>query len=263
MAGTKGRAGFLDAENGRGNMYADDPLIMKALPDGYEYDELTAPFTPDRYVEKMKDAEKAGITVLITDSASHEWEGIGGCTEIAEKNKLGNMDNWGLAKRLHKRFIYHSLSSPLQQIFCLRAREKVKIVNKQVIPLGLMPIAEKSFSFEMTLRWMIEEGTHHASFLKGPSGLSGATGRMLTMADGDAIRQWIEGGTALNPNELLQKRARAAAEDGMETYGAFYSDLTVAQKKVLSDTTHNENKAIAKRVDEELAGAAKDSQEAA
>lgn len=252
MATTKGRVGFLDAENGRGNMYADDPIIMKALPDGYEYDELAAPFTPDRYIEKMREAEKAGITVLITDTLSHEWEGIGGCTEIAEKNKLGNLENWGLAKRHHKRLVYHCLSSPLQQIFCLRAREKVKIIGGKVIPKGIEPVCEKNWSFEMTFRWAFDEATHFANCVKGPSVVkSSATGRLLTPEDGATIRRWIEGGSAVNPYELLQKRARAAAEDGMETYGAFFSDLSTAEKKTLADSSHSENKRIAEKADEE------------
>ncbi len=249
MVGKKGRVGFLDAENGRGELYADDPVIMRALPDGYDYEEIAAPFTPERYIEKMVSAEKAGITVLVTDSASHEYEGIGGCVEIAETNKIGNSDNWALAKRRHKRFVYHLLSSQLQQIFCLRAREKVKIVGKQYIPLGLSSIQEKNFSYEMTMRWMIEEGTHHSNFVKGPSIFSDMTGRMLTKEDGVRIANWISGGAIIDPIELLKKRARAIAEEGMNAYKQFFEELTKAQQVSLASSTHAENKRIAEEAD--------------
>ena len=131
LAGPKGRVGFLDTENGRGSMYADSPGIIEALPAGYEIMELDAPFTPQRYTEAIEAAEKSGINVLVVDSATHEWEGIGGCAEMAENNKLGGQPNWAMAKRAHKRFVNRALASSMHIIFCLRARDKVKMVKVQ------------------------------------------------------------------------------------------------------------------------------------
>ena len=45
-----GKIGFIDTENGRGEMYADDPDVMKVIPQGYQYLQLHPPFHPDRYV---------------------------------------------------------------------------------------------------------------------------------------------------------------------------------------------------------------------
>lgn len=262
IAGDKGRVAMIDTENGRGEMYSDSPGIRSAFPKGFEYLRIDPPYGPSEYMEAIKAAEAIPeITVAVIDSASHEWEGTGGCCEIAEKFKLKGMPNWAKAKLEHKRFLNHCLSSRLHIIFCLRAREKVKIVKvngkDEIVPQGLQPICEKNFVFEQLLSLQLEEKTHHAIVLKAPEGLQSifSEGHLVTKADGDKIRQWNEGGQALDPNEQLQKRARAAADEGEAAYEKFYKSLPAAQKKIIYDTTHTANKAAAVDADRELAEA--------
>lgn len=276
IAGKTGRVGFIDTENGRGEMYADSPGIVKALPNGYDYLRMDPPFSPDRYREYIAAAEQAGITVCVVDSGSHEWEGIGGCTEIAEKNPLGRMPNWSRAKIEHKRFVNHLLSSSMHLIICLRAREKVKVFKKGdaliinpaspgdaepaiaekdcIVPIGLQPICEKAFSFEMLVSLLLDERTHHAIPIKVPEPLQPlfTGGRMLTKEDGERIRQWNDGGASQDAHEQLLKRSRAAAEDGMAAYKEFYGGLTKDQKTALA-AIHAQNKAIAEQADKQRA----------
>src|SRR5690349_7353176 len=69
-----GRIAVLDTEKGSASLYATS----------YDYDvmELDAPYSPERYIEVIQAAEEAGYALLIIDSASPEWNGSGGCTEI-------------------------------------------------------------------------------------------------------------------------------------------------------------------------------------
>src|SRR6185503_14769732 len=69
LAGGKPFA-FIDAENGRGLMYADDFEFF--------HGNLTPPFRPDTYAEAIKAADDAGYPVIVVDSASHEYAGEGG-----------------------------------------------------------------------------------------------------------------------------------------------------------------------------------------
>jgi hypothetical protein len=276
IAGPNGRVGFIDTENGRGEMYADSPGIRKALPNGYEYARFDPPFSPERYVEHISAAERAGITVCVVDSQTHEWEGIGGCCEIAEKNPLGRMPNWSKAKMAHKRFMNHCLSTNMHLIFCLRARDKVKVFKKgdlivtgtqlpgenypvaekdTILSLGLQPITEKGFVFEMLLSLQLDERTHHAYAIKVPEPLTPLFPghKLLTKEDGERIRQWNDTGAAQGEGEQLRKRARAAAEEGMEIYRAFFGRLSPAERRSIGDTAHAENKSIAERADRESA----------
>jgi hypothetical protein len=45
------------------------------IPGGYDYGELTPPYTPERYVAAIKAAEAAGVECLVIDSGIHEWSG--------------------------------------------------------------------------------------------------------------------------------------------------------------------------------------------
>jgi hypothetical protein len=260
LAGPGGKVGFLDTENGRGCMYADSPGIMAALPQGYDTIELAAPFTPARYIEAIDEFERAGYSVLVIDSGSHEWEGVGGCTDMAEQEK----GRWNKPKRENKRFVLRLLNSNMHIIVCLRAREKSKIIDKRdspdgkekVIPLGILPVSEKNFPFEMMLSFLVEEGTHLARPVKVPEQFERLFGsvndpkpRLLTKADGDAIREWNSGAPQMDPIEKLQRQARAAAEQGSEKYAAFYTGLTPGQKKVIYDSTHAELKQLAADAD--------------
>jgi hypothetical protein len=256
IAGADGQVGMIDAENRRGSLYSDDPDILRAMPNGYMRLDLTAPFTPKRYILALTAMESAGITVCLVDSTTHEWEGEGGCQDIAENNKLKGMPNWALAKREHKRFMAYALSSRMHIIFCLRAREKVKItMDNKVLPMGIQPVCEKNFVFEQLLSLSFDEATHHYAGIKVPKMLAGTFpgGQLITKAHGERLREWNSGGRTIDPAEQLQIRARSAAECGMEEYGSFFKGLATKDKNTLSGSTHATNKGIAEARDKEVA----------
>jgi hypothetical protein len=212
----------------------------------------------------------------VVDSGTHEWEGIGGCCEIAEKNPLGRMPNWSLAKIEHKRFVNHCLSTNMHLIFCLRAREKVKVFKKgdfmvtgswapgygeedaeipraekdTIVSLGIQAIAEKSFVFEMLLSLYLDEHTHFAMPTKVPEPLQPLFPgkRLLTKEDGERIRIWNESGSIADTNDQIAKRSRAAASEGVAKYREFFDSLTPGQRKALG-SIHDENKKAAQEAD--------------
>lgn len=258
IAGDKGRVAMIDTENGRGAMYADSPTIVNYLPQGYEYARLDPPFPPKTYTDAIDAAEKAGITVCLVDSASHEWDGIGGCEEIAEEKAIKGQPNWKVAKKLHKRFMMRCLASSMHIIFCLRAREKVQYVKTaqgktEIVPIGIQPICEKNFMYEMLVSMRVEEETHYAIPVKVPEPLVHLFPKatLITKALGIRIRQWNETGSPLPEFEQITKLARVAAEQGVDVYKEFYAELTPKQKQHLRNTTHDENKQIATAADAE------------
>lgn len=248
LAGETGKVALIDTENGRGKLFADSPIIKAAIPNGYLYGELPAPFSPSRYIAAIDCAEREGVTVCVIDSGSHEWEGPGGCEEIAETAKK----KWATAKGENRKYVYRLLYSPMHIIVCLRAREKTKIIKgtNEHISLGILPVCEKNFMFEMLLSLQLEDKTHFAMPVKVPDGLRDAFpgGRMLTREDGERIRQWIESGSNVDAIERLKKRARLVAEEGTAAYAEFFGSLTKEQRKGLA-SAHAENKSVAEAAD--------------
>lgn len=242
LAGPGGTVGLLDAENGRGAMYADSPAITAALPGGYQYAEIREPFAPARFAEAAGVFEDAGVGVLVIDSFSHEWEGAGGCQDIAEAAGKNGQPNWVKGKLAHKRLMNRLLASPMHLVFCLRAREKVEVQTnakgaKEFVSAGLQPIAEKNFVYEMTLSLAIAEGTHQAHATKCPEALRPVFGGYrgpLCVADGEALRRWAESGLAPRDDAAaLLSSAEAHAAAGTAAYKDYWASLPGASRSAL------------------------------
>lgn len=131
IIGPKGKLGMLDSEGGRGELFADVPEIG-----GYSYAEIDEPFTPAKYIEGIAQAEADKLDALVIDSASHEWEGIGGVVHMAEVNKKASgkdgLHNWAMPKKEHQRFLLKILGARLHIIVCLRGKRKTHMGTKVV-----------------------------------------------------------------------------------------------------------------------------------
>lgn len=217
------KLGLLDTENRRGSLY-DDCLEKATKPtkERFWIADLHPPFTPARYTEAIREFEQAGVEVLIIDSVTHEWEGIGGCNDIAN---AGNpkVPNWNKAKDEHKRFVNFMLQCDMHIIVCVRAREKVKMDNTggklQFVDQGLQPVQEKNFMFEMTTSLMLFDQGRRQEHLKVPDMLVNILGRRegyITSDDGKALRDWNDGGLKLDPVvERFRNRLLSNTEGGV------------------------------------------------
>lgn len=215
------KIGFIDAENRRGSLYAD------MLPSPFLIGDLHAPFSPQRYIEAIQAFQKAGVEVLVIDSGSHEWEGIGGCIDIAE---AGNprMPNWNKAKGEHKRFMNTLLTCDMHVILCLRAREKAVPEKRTVdgkekvvyVDQGLQAITEKNVLFEATASLMLHDEGKRQDVVKCPGELQRVLGRgkgYITAEDGQAIRRWVDGAQQLDPKvEAYRNRLLSITEQGVD-----------------------------------------------
>lgn len=240
------KLGFIDTENKRGSLYSDVLRNHSTHPtdDAFWIGDLEPPFSPGRYSQAIKEFEQAGVEVLVIDSVTHEWEGDGGAQDIAEKNKspTGKLA-WNKAKQEHKRFMNALLQSNMHIIVCLRAREKVKeerIDGKlQVVQLGIQPIQEKNFIFEMTASLMMFDEGKFQQVMKCPGELRAHLGRSegyISADDGFQVRQWIAGGGRIDQKvEKLRNALRGETEAGEANLVEKWNMLKPAQKKAVGD----------------------------
>ncbi|GBR70935.1 AAA family ATPase [Gluconobacter kanchanaburiensis] len=230
IKGKDGKIAVIDTEAGRALHYAPKPGD-KANPAKGTFDflhlDFPAPFTPSRYVEAIKAAEDAGATVIVIDSMSHEWDGEGGCSDMAEQAAIAaatdrngvvqawkvdamTAPSWKKPKQLHKRMMAKLIQTRTHLIFCLRAQEKIKfekVRNEQtgkerneIRQLGFMPICEKSFMFElsgsMTMhpetpgqpRYDLQRKLNHDLQQIFPHG------EQITIEKGERLRSWADTG---------------------------------------------------------------------
>lgn len=269
------KLGFLDTENKRGSLYAD---VLKEHPTHpanapFWIGDLYSPFSPERYTQAILEFQKAGVEVLVIDSVSHEWEGQGGCEEIAESRARGGMKDWATAKREHKKFMNALLASDMHIIVCIRAREKVEISKQKnpesgkietvVEPRGIQPICEKNFMFEMTASLMMWDEGKAQQVMKCPSDLRAILGRedgYITSADGKTLRDWVDGAKQLDPEvEAARNTLRTTTERGMEAVSAQWAKTPKRIQKILqTDGTLEELRAAAKAFDADRTNATND-----
>ncbi|GAO43757.1 AAA family ATPase [Flavihumibacter petaseus] len=226
--------GFLDTENKRGSLYAD------ILDGDFMIGDLYPPFSPKRYSEAIKEFQNAGVKVLVIDSVSHEWEGEGGCDDIANAALQNDkkMANWIGAKREHKSFMNTLLQCDMNIICCLRAREKTDFKNpNKPVSLGIQPVCEKNFMFEMTASLLMENEGKTQRFLKMPAFLFEAFGSgkgYLGEATGRKIIDWINTGEKEDPEiTRIKSEMLMACEFGLAGVIAIWNALTPAMKKKL------------------------------
>ena len=210
------KIGLLDTENKRGSLYAD------ILNGPFLIGDLYPPFSPLRYAEAIKEFQAAGIEVLVVDSVTHEWEGEGGCEDIANAPLLAGkrMADWKRAKSEHKKFMNALLQCDMHVICCIRAREKTSFTDpKKPVSLGLQPIAEKNFMFEMTASFMMWNEGSNQQFLKIPEALRPIFGTgegYIGPEAGQALINWVNSGDQTDIDlEQYKSQMQMAASGGV------------------------------------------------
>lgn len=213
MVDSPSEIGFLDTENGRGRLYSN------ILDGKFMHADLYAPFSPARYRQAIEEFQKSGVKVLVIDSGSHEWEGEGGCSDIADQPLLHGkkMADWKRAKAEHKKFMSALLQSNMHVIVCLRARHKTDFSNpKDPMPLGLHPVCEKDFMFEMTVSMMMYDNGKVQEFTKLPeelrpiffeSGRDSQHQGYIGEAHGRGLIKWVDSGVKVD-EEFEQWRSK-------------------------------------------------------
>jgi len=214
MTDSASEIGFLDTENRRGSLYANE------LDGQFMIGDLFYPFSPDRYATAIKEFQAAGVKVLVIDSVSHEWES--GCMEIAEAPLLKGkkMADWKKAKAEHKKFMTTLLQSDMHIITCIRAAEKTDFKDpRKPASLGVQPLCEKNFMFEMSASIMMFNEGSYQQHLKIPRDLKQAFGDgqgYLGIETGQQIRAWLDSGNIDDQLESYRNKMQLAANDGCD-----------------------------------------------
>ncbi|MGH8629037.1 MAG: ATP-binding protein, partial [Gammaproteobacteria bacterium] len=137
-----GKIALLDTEHGSGELYS---AILS-----YDVAALNPPFTPERYIALIGEAEHAGYDALIIDSLSHAWAGEGGILDMHDKataaSRSGNsFVAWREVTPQHNALVETMLSADLHVIATMRTKTAYDLVDdgngkKKPIKVGLAPV---------------------------------------------------------------------------------------------------------------------------
>jgi hypothetical protein len=123
-------------------------------------------------------------------------------------------------------------------ICCIRAREKTDFKDPmKPVSLGLQPICEKNFMFEMTASLLIENEGKTQRFLKMPSFLARSFGEgknYLTEETGMAIMEWINRGERESIEvSKIKSEMLMACERGLNAVVEIWNTLTPELKQAI------------------------------
>ncbi|AHE70415.1 ATP-binding protein [Enterobacter ludwigii] len=189
-----GSVAFIDTEKGSASLYSNE----------FDFDvlELEPPFTPERFIAAIETAESAGYDIVIIDSMSHEWNGVGGCLEeldvISKAKFKGNSHAaWSEITPRHRKFLDAILRSSLHVIATMRSKTETTQMegSRKVQKLGLKSEQRDGVEYEFTTVLDINHETHVAIASKDRTGLfPNADYTVIDASVGERLIAWLNEG---------------------------------------------------------------------
>lgn len=231
-----GKIALIDTESGRGNLYGSkipekdywamaqecdktdiNNFNFKANNFIYDILEINAPYSPEKYMQAIAEAENLGYEVLIIDSLSHAWAGDGGILSQVDKAG-GNFSVWGkIGTPKQNKFVDSLVNSKLHLIFTMRSKSDYiieMVTNKHgkevAAPrkIGMAPIQRDGLEYECTI-YMQMDASHVAHVSKDNTHLFDQEYLVPDPKMGMKIIDWLNTAKDIDPvdeNDRIEKR---------------------------------------------------------
>ena len=185
----------VDTENHSADLYAHIG--------SYNVLSLSAPFTPEKYIQAIEVCEKAGMEVIIIDSVTHEWENL---LEYHSSLQGNSFTNWNKITPRHNYFVQKILQSPCHIISTVRTKQDYVLQEKngKMIPekVGLKSVQRDGLDYEMTLVFDLDM-KNHATASKDRTGLFfGKPEHKLSVETGKLIKDWCNSGEDISVDDI-------------------------------------------------------------
>lgn len=215
LAGPTGRVCVINTESGAVEKY----LGLKPDANGRAFDFDIAEmhdFAPSRYTQLIQEAGREGYDVIVIDSLSHAWAGVGGALELKDKKGGNSFTAWKDITPLHNAMIEAILRSPAHVIATMRTKigyvleEEVdpKTGAKKSVPkkIGLEPVQRQGMEYEFDIVADLDQQTHTLTVSKSRCPL--VDGAVIVKPGAEFIqpvKAWLEDGVSIDPSYYATK----------------------------------------------------------
>lgn len=184
----------IDSENNSAHLYSH--------LGAYNVIGILAPFNPEKYIEALALAVKAGMEVVIIDSISHEWEGVGGIIDLHGSMAGNSFTNWNKITPRHNAFVNAILQSPVHVLATIRTKQDYVLVEKngKQVPekVGLKGITRDGMDYELTIVFDLDI-KHNATVSKDRTGIFANETEFKINSDvGRRILEWCNNDESLD-----------------------------------------------------------------
>lgn len=192
---------MIDTENGSGDLYSD-------ICD-YDVQTLSAPYSVQKYLAAIHEAEEEGYDILIIDSLSHAWSGEGGLldvhSQLTRNMKNGNSYTaWNKITPWHNRLIESMLASSCHIIATMRTKTEYAMIQNEkgkteIQKVGLAPVQRDGMDYEFTIVFDLSM-EHTVTVSKDRTSLFDRQVFSITQDTGKIIRKWLDSGADVPPD---------------------------------------------------------------
>lgn len=250
FVGPQGKIGMIETEAGRGEAYVGVPPVGD-----YLVCPIRETYSPTAYGQAIAAAEKANLGALIIDSASHEWEAVGGVLDMAAKNQEDGKKGplvWQKPKMTHaKEFVLRIMTTPIPLVIVnMRAKypmvqvtaevqAKMRAAGKKAPDIGewvrsdrLEPKQSEDILFEMFVHaWLDEEHKLHVT--KYPRAIPAFRDIILdnapiTIETGQRLAAWSHASAAQQDTPSSHSSSPAGAATSTAITAAQLAELRAA-----------------------------------
>lgn len=195
VVGKKGKIAVIDTERGSADLYCD------LTP--FDSTQFTPPFSPEKYIAAIKEAEKQGYDAIVIDSLSHAWNAEGGILSLHDKavkaSRSGNsFMAWKDVTPVHNRLVDAILGANIHVIVTMRTKteysqEKDEKGKTQIKKVGTAPIQREGIEYEFTLVLDVNQD-HIASASKDRTTMFDGQHFIPTIETGECLARWLNEG---------------------------------------------------------------------
>jgi hypothetical protein len=250
VTGRKGSPiGFVDTENRRALHY------RSAFPNMVHFDMRAVDetgqmvgFGPERWIEVIDAAEAAKLSVLVIDSFSHAWEGVGGVLDLHAQtlDRLCGGDDtkrdsrsqlaWAQVKPRYRRLIDRIVRARCHMVICTRAKPVMQDfkTGKNARPTKTRrgdvpwdPASDADLMFEMTAMMILDPKspgcpTYQVKCADQFRALFDPK-QPMTREVGLAMGQWAQGQAEAQKRKDAMDAARAVARLGSDAFTEWWN----------------------------------------
>ena len=230
LAGSWDKVAIIDTENGSADLYSH-------LGD-FNVLQLTAPYHPEKYIDAIRECEQAGMEVIIIDSITHEWSGVGGCLELqqiaTERQRIKNTYTaWKEVTPRHQKFIDAVLQSNCHIITTVRSKTDYLQVEhegkKSIQKVGMAQVTRDGFEYELTVSLELDVN-HYAVTSKDRTCLfEGKPSFIPSEETGKMLKEWCESGVDIR-KQCLDDIEKCQNKADVDALIAKYDSLLITNE---------------------------------
>jgi len=195
----------IDTENSSASLYSD--------LGNFNVLDLSAPYSPERYIEAIRVCEEAEMKVIIIDSITHEWNSTGGCLQIHEQLG-GRFQDWGPVKKRHQAFVDAILQSKCHIITTTRRKVDYSLDTSsngksRVVKHGTKEVTSEGWEYELAVNFELVNDQHLCRASKDRTNLFTSSNEfVITSKTGEMLLKWCNA-KPVTLEEVLTKINRA------------------------------------------------------